>query len=101
MRISIIDTSSLGDRSYLIDDGGVAVVVDPQRDIDRVLALAAERDARSPTCSRPTSTTTTSRVASNCRASLTRNTWCLPATTSPTIGSPPATATSSRLADAL
>lgn len=45
MRISIIDTSSLGDRSYLIDDGGVAVVVDPQRDIDRVLALAAERDA--------------------------------------------------------
>lgn len=45
MQISIIDTSSLGDRSYLIDHDGVAVVVDPQRDIDRVLALAADRGA--------------------------------------------------------
>ncbi|GAT07963.1 MBL fold metallo-hydrolase [Mycolicibacterium novocastrense] len=45
MQISIIDTSSLGDRSYLIDHDGVAVVVDPQRDIDRVLASAAERGA--------------------------------------------------------
>ncbi|WP_137147361.1 rhodanese-like domain-containing protein [Mycolicibacterium sp. CR10] len=43
MHISIIETSGLGDRSYLVDDGGVAVVVDPQRDIDRVLALAEER----------------------------------------------------------
>src|SRR5919107_4254561 len=38
----IIETSSLGDRSYLIHDGEVAVVIDPQRDIDRVLDLAAE-----------------------------------------------------------
>jgi glyoxylase-like metal-dependent hydrolase (beta-lactamase superfamily II) len=38
-----IDTPSLGDRSYLATDGEVAVVVDPQRDIDRVLALAAAR----------------------------------------------------------
>ena len=37
-----IDTPTLGDRSYLAHDGSVAVVVDPQRDIDRVLALAAE-----------------------------------------------------------
>ena len=36
------DTSSLGDRSYLAHDGQVAVVIDPQRDIDRVLDLAAE-----------------------------------------------------------
>ena len=36
-----IDTPTLGDRSYLVHDGQVALVVDPQRDIDRVLALAA------------------------------------------------------------
>ncbi len=35
-----IDTPSLGDRSYLAHDGKVAVVVDPQRDIDRMLAEA-------------------------------------------------------------
>ena len=38
-----IQTPSLGDRSYLVTDGATAVVVDPQRDIDRVLALAANR----------------------------------------------------------
>jgi hydroxyacylglutathione hydrolase len=38
--VSIIETSGLGDRSYLISDGDVAVVIDPQRDIDRVLELA-------------------------------------------------------------
>jgi hydroxyacylglutathione hydrolase len=38
-----IDTPSLGDRSYLATDGAVAVVVDPQRDLDRVLTLVAER----------------------------------------------------------
>ena len=43
--IAIIETSSLGDRSYLISHDGVAVVIDPQRDIDRVLALAAEKNA--------------------------------------------------------
>ena len=31
------DTPSLGDRSYLVHDGRVALVIDPQRDIDRVL----------------------------------------------------------------
>lgn len=35
-----IDTAELGDRSYLIHDGKVAVVVDPQRDVDRVLSVA-------------------------------------------------------------
>lgn len=39
--IVTIETTSLGDRSYLVHDGTVAVVVDPQRDIDRVLDLAA------------------------------------------------------------
>lgn len=37
-----IDTPTLGDRSYLVHDGRAAFVVDPQRDIDRVLDLAAE-----------------------------------------------------------
>lgn len=36
-----IETPSLGDRSYLVHDGEVAFVVDPQRDIDRVLDEAA------------------------------------------------------------
>ncbi|GGM48184.1 rhodanese-like domain-containing protein [Dactylosporangium sucinum] len=36
-----IDTPSLGDRGYLVHDGQVAFVIDPQRDIDRVLDLAA------------------------------------------------------------
>ena len=35
-----IDTPTLGDRSYLAHDGQVAIVIDPQRDIDRVLDLA-------------------------------------------------------------
>jgi hydroxyacylglutathione hydrolase len=35
-----IETASLGDRSYLVHDGEQAAVIDPQRDIDRVLAAA-------------------------------------------------------------
>jgi hydroxyacylglutathione hydrolase len=41
-----IDTPTLGDRSYLVHDGDVAFVVDPQRDIDRVLALLEEHGVR-------------------------------------------------------
>lgn len=37
-----IETPTLGDRSYLAHDGSVAVVIDPQRDIDRVLSIAHE-----------------------------------------------------------
>ena len=44
MRVSIIETSGLGDRSYIVTDRGTAVVIDPQRDIDRV--LTAVGDAR-------------------------------------------------------
>lgn len=44
--VAIIETSGLGDRSYLISAGGVAAVVDPQRDIDRVLDLARARGVR-------------------------------------------------------
>lgn len=44
--IFALDTPSLGDRSYLVGDGEVAFVVDPQRDIDRVLDLAARHRLR-------------------------------------------------------
>ncbi len=37
-----IDTPGLGDRTYLAHDGKVALVVDLQRDYDRVLAVADE-----------------------------------------------------------
>src|SRR6478735_1425578 len=46
MRVSIIETSGLGDRSYVVSADGVAVVIDPQRDVDRVLAVVEERGAR-------------------------------------------------------
>lgn len=42
----VVETSSLGDRSYLAHDGRVALVVDPQRDIDRILALAGRLGVR-------------------------------------------------------
>ncbi|MDP2772155.1 MAG: MBL fold metallo-hydrolase, partial [Nocardioides sp.] len=41
-----IETPSLGDRSYLVHDGEVAFVVDPQRDIDRVLDLLDKQEVR-------------------------------------------------------
>jgi hydroxyacylglutathione hydrolase len=44
IEIVTIDTPSLGDRTYLASDGVRALVIDPQRDIDRVLAAAAARD---------------------------------------------------------
>ncbi len=46
LEIIPIDTPSLGDRSYLAHDGQVALVVDPQRDLDRVLALAEQHGVR-------------------------------------------------------
>ncbi|MGC4896692.1 rhodanese-like domain-containing protein [Micromonospora sp. DT31] len=46
VEVSVIATSSLGDRSYLATDGRVAIVVDPQRDIDRVLYLAGAKGVR-------------------------------------------------------
>jgi len=41
-----IDTPGLGDRTYLAHDGVVALVVDPQRDYDRVLGLARAAGVR-------------------------------------------------------
>ncbi|MCP2178953.1 MBL fold metallo-hydrolase [Prauserella alba] len=46
MEILTVDTPSLGDRSYLVHDGWVAFAVDPQRDIDRMLALLEDRGVR-------------------------------------------------------
>ncbi|MHB1988197.1 MAG: MBL fold metallo-hydrolase [Acidimicrobiales bacterium] len=45
-RIITIETAGLGDRSYLVHDGEIAVVIDPQRDIDRVLAIAQSEKVR-------------------------------------------------------
>jgi hydroxyacylglutathione hydrolase len=44
--VQTIETAGLGDRSYLVDDGEAAVVIDPQRDIDRVLDLVTHRGVR-------------------------------------------------------
>ena len=40
IEVITLPTTDLGDRSYLVVAGGTALVVDPQRDIDRVLAAA-------------------------------------------------------------
>ena len=44
--VVVIDTPGLGDRSYLVHDGRVALVVDPQRDIDRALERARAEGVR-------------------------------------------------------
>ncbi|MDQ1294444.1 MAG: hydroxyacylglutathione hydrolase [Actinomycetota bacterium] len=41
-----IETPGLGDRSYLVTDGEVAVAIDPQRDIDRFVELLESRRLR-------------------------------------------------------
>jgi glyoxylase-like metal-dependent hydrolase (beta-lactamase superfamily II)/rhodanese-related sulfurtransferase len=46
IRCITIPTPELGDRSYLLHDGEVAVVIDPQRDIGRFLAAAADARVR-------------------------------------------------------
>ena len=39
MRVDVIETPDLGDRSYVVSDESCAIVIDPQRDVDRVEAL--------------------------------------------------------------
>jgi hydroxyacylglutathione hydrolase len=46
MDVVTVETASLGDRTYVVHDGDVALVVDPQRDIDRVMAAAADVGVR-------------------------------------------------------
>lgn len=45
-KVVTIETAGLGDRSYLAHDGEWAVVIDPQRDFDRVLAVADAEGVR-------------------------------------------------------
>ena len=40
--VRVVETPGLGDRSYVVTDGTIAVVIDPQRDIDRVLDAASD-----------------------------------------------------------
>ncbi len=42
IEVLVVPTDELGDRSYVVHDGEAAVVVDPQRDVDRVEALLDE-----------------------------------------------------------
>jgi glyoxylase-like metal-dependent hydrolase (beta-lactamase superfamily II)/rhodanese-related sulfurtransferase len=46
LSVQVIQTSSLGDRSYLATDGDLAIVVDPQRDVDRFIAAAGQLGMR-------------------------------------------------------
>ncbi|AFR30104.1 MBL fold metallo-hydrolase [Arthrobacter sp. Rue61a] len=46
MDVVVIETPQLGDRSYLVHDGSVALVIDPQRDIDRVEGAALKAGVR-------------------------------------------------------
>ncbi|MHB8295671.1 MAG: MBL fold metallo-hydrolase [Acidimicrobiales bacterium] len=43
LNVTPIDTPELGDRSYVVDDGESAVVIDAQRDLDHILELIAAR----------------------------------------------------------
>ncbi len=42
MDVITVETTSLGDRSYIVHDGEVGLVIDPQRDIDRIVAAAED-----------------------------------------------------------
>ena len=43
MELEVVVTSGLGDNSYLVSSGDEAAVVDPQRDVERLLSLAESR----------------------------------------------------------
>ncbi len=46
VHVEVIATDDLGDRSYVVHDGNSAVVIDPQRDVDRVEKTLAELGVR-------------------------------------------------------
>lgn len=66
--VDTIELEGLGNRSYLAGGERSAVVVDPPRDVDQVLAVAARRGCGYPTWWRRTSTTTTSPAARSSHA---------------------------------
>jgi glyoxylase-like metal-dependent hydrolase (beta-lactamase superfamily II)/rhodanese-related sulfurtransferase len=43
VQVEVLETSELGDRSYVAHDGTTAVVIDPQRDLDRLEKILADR----------------------------------------------------------
>ena len=46
MEVITIETPQLGDRTYLVHDGAVGVVIDPQRDTDRVEKAVSDAGVR-------------------------------------------------------
>lgn len=42
VHVEVIETPELGDRSYVAHDGRLAVVIDPQRDLDRIERVIAD-----------------------------------------------------------
>jgi glyoxylase-like metal-dependent hydrolase (beta-lactamase superfamily II) len=46
MHVEVISTEDLGDRSYVVHDGTSAVIVDPQRDVDRIEKVLADLGVR-------------------------------------------------------
>ena len=46
MNVTLIPTPGLGDSTYLLEHGGVGVIVDPQRDSDRFVEAASHIDTR-------------------------------------------------------
>ncbi len=46
MEVLPVETPTLGDRSYLVHDGQTGLVIDPQRDIDRMTSLAEAHGVR-------------------------------------------------------
>ncbi len=46
MDVITIETPSLGDRSYVVHDGEVALAIDPQRDVDRLMCAVDDAGVR-------------------------------------------------------
>ena len=46
MNITVVTTPGLGDSTYIFEHGGVGLIVDPQRDIDRFVEVASHLDTR-------------------------------------------------------
>lgn len=46
VQVEVVSTDELGDRSYIAHDGEAAMVIDPQRDIDRIETVLADHALR-------------------------------------------------------
>ena len=46
VHVEVVSTEELGDRSYIAHDGEVALLIDPQRDIDRIEKRLSDLDLR-------------------------------------------------------